>query len=247
MQMNMSRAITHLKMQLGLYNISLPFKDDITGNPTPSENVIRDVLVNVTMPIYSQYVPWIREGAQNIATLPVVDRKHGIYLLPAFLTTTPVMYVMDVSMPAVNTRGTYGDIAPAYGINRSVQGVITAQAYMMLAGQMRAEPTFEYLGENKIRLYGFPKAEVVFKIACEHEPNGETIPQSCYDSFMQLAALDVKMFLYNTLKHYDGIPSAFGNIQLKIEEFQSADSERTALLNQWTDTFHLDMDNWEWF
>ena len=64
---------------------------------------------------------------------------------------------------------------------------------------------------------------------------------------MQLAMLDAKMFLYNTLKLYDGIPSAFGSIQLKVEELQGADSERTALLNQWNDTFHLDMDNWEFF
>lgn len=245
--MNMSRAITHLKMQLGLYNISLPFKDDITERPVPVENVIRDVLVNVTIPIYSQYVPWVREGSQNIATLTEVEDEKGIYLLPAFLTSTPVMYVIDVSMPMMNTRGTYGDIAPAYGINRSTQGVITSQAYMMVAGQMRAEPTFEYLGENRIKLYGFPKTEVEFKVACEHEPNGETILPSCYESFMQLATLDLKMFLYNTLKLYDGIPSAFGNVQLKTEEFQSADAERTALLNQWTDVFHLDLDNWEFF
>lgn len=245
--MNMSRAITHLKMQLGLYNLSLPFKDEITGNTIPVENVIRDVLVNVTIPIYSQYKPWIREGTQDIATLPLLDRKNSIYMLPAFLTTTPVMYVIDVSMPNMNTRGTYGDIAPAYGINRSVQGVITSQEYMMLAGLMRAEPTFEYLGENKIKLFGFPRTALDFEVACEHEPNGETIPYSCYDSFMQLAMLDTKMFLYNTLKLYDGIPSAFGSIQLKVEELQGADSERTALLNQWNDTFHLDLDNWEFF
>ncbi len=242
----MSRAISHIKMQLGMYNLTLPFKDDITGDPTPTENVIRDVLTTVTIPIYSQYVPWVREGEQNISTLKCIDRHNAIYLLPPYLTTTPVMYVLDVSLPVVNTRGTYGDIAPAYGINRSTQGVLTSQAYMMVAGQMRSEPTFEYLGENKIKLYGFPKTSVVFKVACEHEPNGETILSGCYDSFMQLAILDVKMFLYNTLKLYDGIPSAFGNIQLKIEEFQAADAERTALLNQWQDIFHLDLDTWEW-
>ena len=59
---------------------------------------------------------------------------------------------------------------------------------------------------------------------------------------MQLATLDVKMFLYNTLKLYDNIPTAFGNIQLKIEDHQGAESERTALLDKWNDTFHLDMD-----
>lgn len=242
--MNISRAISQLKMQLGLYGITLPFQDPITKETTPTENVIMDVITTSTIPIYSQFVPWIREGTINIGSLKVVDKQAGIYMLPAFLTMTPVMYVSDVQLPFRNTRGTYGDVAPAYGINRSVQGVATSQAYMMLAGQMRAEPTFEYLGENKIRLYGFPKTDVVIKVACEHEPNGESIPQGCYDSFMELATLDMKIFMYNTLKLYDGIPTAFGNINLKIEEYQSADGDRTALLDKWRDTFHLDMD-WE--
>ena len=241
--MNMSKAISHIKMQLGLYGITLPFKDD-NGQPTPTENVIRDVLTTVTIPIYSQYNPWHREGTINLNKLKVVDKNAGIYMLPAFLTLTPVMYVSDVSLPMINNRGTYGDIAPAYGINRSVQGVLTSQAYMMVAGQMRSEPTFEYLGENKIKLYGYPRAELSFRVACEHDPNGESIPDSCYSSFMELAILDMKQFLYNTLKLYDGIPTAFGNINLKIDDYQSAESDRNSLLEKWGDTFHLDMD-WE--
>lgn len=242
--MNMSRAVSHIKMALGLYNITLPFKDELTGKTTPTENVIRDVLTTMTIPIYSEFVPWIREGTININNLKIVDKRSGIYMLPAFLTLTPVKYVAAVELPQHNNRGTYGDIAPAYGINRSVQGVLTSQAYMMVAGQMRSEPTFEYLGENKIKLYGYPRVPVSFRVACEHEPNGESIPDSCYDSFMELAMLDVKMFLYNTLKLYDGIPTAFGTINLKIDDYQSASADRDSLLEKWRDTFHLSMD-WE--
>lgn len=244
--MNLSKAISHIKMQLGLYGITLPFKDEITGQPTPTENVIRDVLTTVTIPIYSQFKPWEREGSIPLDQLKLVDKKENIYMLPAFLTLTPVMYVSNVSLPYHNMRGTFHDVAPAYGINSSVQGVATAQAYMMVAGQMRSEPTFEYLGENKIRLYGYPRVQLTFKVACEHDPNGESIEESCYDSFMELAMLDVKQFLYNTLKLYDGIPTAFGAINLKIDDYQSAEADRNALLDKWRDTFHLDMD-WEEF
>ena len=167
-------------------------------------------------------------------------------MLPSFLTLTPIMYVINVGLPYHNNRGTYGDIAPAYGINRSVQGVLSSQAYMMVAGQMRSEPTFDYLGNNQIRLYGYPRVPLTFKVACQHDPNGESIEDSCYDSFMQLAMLDVKQFLYNTLKLYDGIPTAFGNINLKIDDYQSAESDRNTLLDSWRDTFHVDLDIWSW-
>lgn len=244
--MNISRAITHLKTQLGLNHITMPFKDPVTERPKPAEQIIQEILTNVTIPIFSQYQPWIREGNANLDTLKLYDQRNAIYMLPAALTTTPVMYVSNVFMPLHNNRGTYGDIAPAYGINRSVQGVMTSMAYMMVAGQMRAEPTWDYLGENKIKLYGFPRTTVTFRIACEHLANGETIPAGNYESFMQLAMLDMKMFLYNNLKLFDGIQSAHGTINLKIEEHQGADSERTAMLERWNDVFHLDMD-WEQF
>jgi len=244
--MNLSRAISHIKMQLGLYNITLPFKDDITGQPTPTENIIQNILTAVTIPVYSEFVPWIREGTIPVNQLKVVDKANGVYMLPAFLTITPVKYVSSVGLPYHNNRGTYGDISPAYGISRSIQGVLTSQAYMMVAGQMRSEPTFDYLGNNQIRLYGYPKTQLTFRVACEHDPNGESIEDSCYDSFMELAILDVKQFLYNTLKHYNEIPTAFGNINLKIDDYQSAESDRNSLLDSWRDRFHLDMDWEQW-
>ena len=100
--MNMSKCVSHLKMSLGLYGITLPFKDEATGKPTPTENVIYDVLKTMTIPIYSEYVPWMREGEIPITQLKVVDEKLGIYMLPAFLTLTPVKYVADVHMPFHN-------------------------------------------------------------------------------------------------------------------------------------------------
>lgn len=243
--MNMSKAISHIKMVLGLNAITLPFKDD-NSFPVPTENIIREVLTTITIPIYSDYEPWIRKGDCDLKSLKCVDQRNGIYLLPAWLTMTDVKYVSDISLPMHNYRGTFGDISPAYGINRSAQGVVTSQAYMMLAGQMRAEPTFEYLGENKVKLYGYPRCMLSFSVACEHDPNGESIPESCYSSFMELAILDVKMYLYNNLKYYKEIPSAHGGAKLEIEDFQGAEAERNTLLEKWGDTFHVDMDWIDW-
>lgn len=243
--MNMSRAISSLKLSLGLNMITLPFQDE-NGKPVPTENVIKEVIQTITIPEYSQFSPWMRKGDIEWEMLKPIDKINGIYLLPQVLTITPIMYVADVSMPMHNNRGTYGDVAPAYGINRSVEGVLTSQAYMMIAGQMRAEPTFEYLGHNKIKLYGFPRTKLTFTVACEHDPSGETIEDSCYDSFMELATLDMKVFLYNNLKLYDQLPSAFGNVQLKVEDYNGASGERDQLLEKWRDNFHLDMDIFEW-
>jgi hypothetical protein len=237
---NISRCTSSLIQQLGLYNVNLPFKE-------PTEKVIQNILKTTTIPEYSEFVPWIKQDTVDIRALKCVNPNEHIYILPGSLTMTPVKYVSDVAIPSNQFRGSYGAVAPSYGITRAAQGVATGQAAMMLVGQMRSEPTFEYLGYNQIRLYAFPKSLVTFKVACEHLENGESIEPSCYDSFMQLALLDVKMFLYNNLKLYDGITTAFGTIQLKTDEFQSAESDRNALLEDWRNTFHLDNIDWiEW-
>lgn len=236
----MSRVISHIKLMNGLQAVTLPFIDEITGKPKPTETIIKEIITTATIPVYSQFVPWRREYTVNLSSLECIDKKNYIYKLPAFLTMTPIMYVIDVELPVRNERGTYGDIAPAYGINRSVTGVATSQAYMMVAGEMRSEPSFDYLGEGKIKLYGYPKCHLNFIVACEHMENGESIEDSCYDSFLELANLDVKIAMYNNLKLLDGIPTAFGNIQLKTEDLQSAESERKEWLEKARDSFHLD-------
>lgn len=240
--MNMSRVISSLKSQLGLYNITLPFKDPVTGDPIPTEKIIHDVIADTTIPRYSQFVPWIRTGDIHIDQLKVIDKKAGLYMLPAALTTTDVQYVVNVEIASRAGRGAFDDLSPTYGVSGTVQGVITATEYLMLAGQMRSEPTFDYLGYNKIKLYKYPRTILTFTVACNHEPNGETIEDGCYDSFMELATIDLKEFLYNNLKYYDEIPSAFGANKLKIEEWQNMESQRDQLLEKWRDTFHLDID-----
>lgn len=244
--MNISKVVSVLKKQNGLYGITLPFKDEETGAPIPTETVIQDVLATVTVPGYSQFVPWEREGDCNVSDLKCVDQRKSIFMLPAWLCLTPVMYVSDVHIPFMNQRGQWGDIAPAYGISRSVQGVLTAQAYMMTAGQMRAEPTFDYKGFNKIQLLGWPKTVLTFCVAAEHMPNLETIPDSCYDSFMQLANLDLGEYLWNNLKMYDPIPTAHGEYKLKIDQFERCTEQKEQLLEKWRDVYHVDMDWTKW-
>lgn len=245
--MNMSKVVTSIKWQLHLNEITLPYKDENTGKPIPTDQVIMGVIKNVTIPEYSEFVPWIRKGTINIKDLKEYDKRNYIYFLPAYLTLTPVREVLNVTIPYHNNRDTYyGDILPAYGVSASAQAVASSQAYMMLAGQMRAEPTFEYLGENKIKLYGYPKTNIEITVAADHEPNGETIENTCYDSFLELALLDMKISLYHTLKLYDGQSSAFGEIKLKSEDFQGAEGERKELLNEWRDKFHVDLYQWTW-
>ena len=52
--------------------------------------------------------------------------------------------------------------------------------------------------------------------------------------------MDVKMHLYNVLINMQNVGAAHKNIQMAIDRWSGAESDREKLLEQWTDTFHLD-------
>lgn len=242
--MNMSKVITHIKMMLNLNQITLPIKDEVTGQPVPTENIIYEVLKNITIPTFSQYAPWKRSGIYDLKDMECLDRQRMLWRLPKELTITPVLYIDSIKVPHNNYRATLGELTPTYSVNLSAQSVVTAQAYNMVAGEMRAYPTWEQGDGDQVYLYGFPRIPLRFSVACEHLPNGESIGNGYYASFLELAILDMKEFVYNALIRYDGMPSAHGQVNLGIQEWASASEARNSLLEKWADTFHLDMD-WE--
>ena len=42
------------------------------------------------------------------------------------------------------------------------------------------------------------------------------------------------------MKHYNELQTAHGTVNLKIDDWANAESERESLLEKWDDTYHLD-------
>ena len=83
-------------------------------------------------------------------------------------------------------------------------------------------------------------------MACKHYKSLQSIRPTAEESFFTLAVLDVKENLYGLVKHYQNIQTAYGNVELKIDDWQNAESERKELLNQWDDSYHLDLAQMTW-
>lgn len=244
--MNMSRTVSFLKMMLQQHQITFPFKDESTGAQIPAENVIYNVLSTMTIPMYSQFVPWKRTCIGDLSKMECLDQSRSLYRLPKEITDTPILYVIEIKPPFNNSRATLGSYVQSRIFSYSAQATATAMGYRMAAGQMRHEPSWELAEGDTIYLYGWPRIPLQFTVACEHLPNGETIPPGCFDSFTQLAQLDLEVFTYNALKNYEGLPSAHGQVSLGIQDWAQSKSERENLLEKWRDTYHLDM-GWETF
>lgn len=244
--MNISDVINDIKLTQGLNNIALPFKQ-------PVEIIIQDVL-KTTVREFSEFKPCERETYEmrkNLRSPNEISKKMGIYILPEVLTKTKVKYAdayfasdkfqTEEAMMNAFTIGTpfvgFGSYYPQDILNAEMTGV----AINKFAGVSSQQPTSKWLGFNKIQLFDFPNECCVHFIAkCVHDPSLETIPDTCYDSFMQLATLDVQKTMYNNLKNMTNVGSAFKEIQIKIDDWAGAESARNDLLEKWRTTFHLD-------
>ena len=144
--------------------------------------------------------------------------------------------------------GFFGDAFKAFssmGVVGNPQDIINAQmtgtAISKYISETSRLPTGEWLGYNKVKLHDFPdNCRIRFVVKCDHDPQAESIPVSCRESFMDLAVLDVEMTLYNNLKNMNNIGSAFKEIQLKIDDWSGAEGNRNNLIKEWTENFHLD-------
>ena len=83
-------------------------------------------------------------------------------------------------------------------------------------------------------------SKIVFELAFEHDRSLASITPTSEESFYELALLDVKSALYEIMKHCSDINTAYGNINLKLDDWASADDKREQLLNEWKDSYHID-------
>ena len=168
------------------------------------------------------------------------------------MTTTEVFdayaeYASDKYQNGEVTANTFTVGSPFVGFGSYypqdiLNAVSTGAAINKYAGVTSQPQTSRWLGYNTIQLYDMPKdAFIHFVAACQHDLTGETIPESQVESFMRLATLDVERSLYAQLKNMINVGSAYKETQLKIDEWSGAEAARNELIDQWTQTFHLDL------
>lgn len=244
--MNISDVVNDIKLSQGLNTIALPFKQ-------PVEVIIQDIL-KISVRTFSQFKPYEREGYESIQRLRSpggIEKKMNIYILPEKLTITPVQtaqaylasneYQGDEVSTNAFTVGTpfvgFGSYYPQDILNATMTGATINK----FTGVTSQQPNSKWLGYNKIQLFNFPeKCFIRFVVKCDHDLTLETIPETCRESFMDLATLDVQRTLYNNLKNMNNVGSAFKEIQLKIDEWSGAEASRKELVDKWRGTFHLD-------
>lgn len=233
--MNISSLTTRLKLSLGIYSISLPIND--------LDDFILKILENVTLPVFSIYCPLEQIMHLNVKNLELLQKTENFesYLLPDFqqrklLSVKNVVY--DDS--SLYSSGYSVGFIP-YIYNGLAQDLMVANAASNVISSMMPSLTFHFEAPRTITLYNcLSSYSLVFTLLFEHDKSFASITPMSEESFYKLAELDVKQALYGTMKHYNDIQTAYGNINLKIDDWSNAADERKSLLTEWDEKYHLD-------
>lgn len=229
-----SELLTMIKMDLGIYSLKLPFEDP--------DKALLDLIKLKSLKTFSIYSPDIETTQLNLDKLKKIKNtfQESCYIIPHLFQEREILYIRNVK-PRNHNLGPY--FSPVFnGTMEGYKSLMLNNAYADLASTANPPFTFKYEPPNKLFLYNVVTSdnEIDVEFALAHAENFSTITATTWQSFYDLALLDVKRFLYNTMKHYTELQSAFGSINLKIDDWSNAESERNDLINTWKDTYHLD-------
>ena len=232
--MNMSKLITRIKLKLGLNVITAPF--DVN-------QLIQDIIKIETLPVFSLYAPLRETYHCMVNDLEILDKgpNYTQVYIPEF-RPNKIITVEDVNYDETSLvdSSTYGYCYP-YRFPSVWQSLVSANASMNLVRSMMPSVTFKYDHPRRLTLYNvYISRRLAISIAMEHDDTLASIKPSTEESFYELALLDTKVNLYSNMKYYTELQSAYGTINLRIDDWANAESERKDLLNTWGDTFHLD-------
>lgn len=246
--MNISQLLNDIKNSKGLNTIALPFDE-------PIEKIMMTSLAN-SVRTFSQFNHQKKDtivAFKDLHCRDESDKRLGIYTLPpevhsdsifsasaeveSFNHGSPYAPVNENGSPLMGYGIGYGGTYPQDVFN----GAMVGSAANLWIGQVTKKPTSQYMGNNLIRLFNFPlSCYVNFTVECEHDLSGESIPESCRESFKQLATYDICIFLYNNLRGYKGVGGGNARITLDIESWANMEAARDDLINKWNSAAHLD-------
>lgn len=239
--MNMSKLITRIKRNIGIYGIALPIED--------IDKEIKDIIIDITLPVFSLYNPYEDHLYIDLQNLERVEKTstYQSYLLPSALSEK-LLYIKDVRYDdrCISGLGYWGGDIPY------LSGVLTEQTLISNAAKNLTnlalpKLNFQYEPPRKLTLYNnYASLKVIIDMCCKQDQSLQSIRPTAEESFFKLAVLDVKENLYQLVKHYTTIQTAYGTVELKIDDWADAANERKELINQWDDSYHLDLGQMTW-
>ena len=145
--MNISKMITRMKLELGIYTIALPI-DNL-------DKMIEDIIKDISLPVFSQFFPYTErmyvdlhnwERTEHMAT-------YDTFLIPEF-TNRKLLYVKDLKYDdrSLAGMGYWGGGVP-YLNGNLIHQTMMSNAAGHLVSTMLPKVTFQFVHPRTLYIY----------------------------------------------------------------------------------------------
>jgi len=184
-----------------------------------------------TLPIFSQFFPCYRRYDFNPGNNKT-DTENEYYLkIPEIEENKLEIISISTVIPKSNIESIsfFDGYRP---LNVTIEDVlINSMASNIASLSNYSYRRFRYISPNRVLLRGYGTQDLTAVLKIKY-PSFSAIADSVISQFLDLAEQDIKIFIYNKLKHYDQLPLPIGNIDLKLDNLSDGISKREEIIDR---------------
>ena len=241
---NLSEFIELIKGDIGIRDIPLPIGDvEIVKHfelSTLREFSIRYPVIRDVWVTEDDALDLSQRSVSGSVTYQIPEKYWQgtrildvLHLLPGGYGSEANMYMPNVVLGSADN------------LLESIADIKMAAA---LGSMMTHAPTWRFDPPDRVTIFnGWTSGSYRFEIALMHDLSLATIPPGAFTNLRQLAVLDAKAYLYKKMKRINNLETGIGSIDLKIDDWESADREMQDLLRDWDDTVELGLHTLSYF
>lgn len=244
---SMTSLLNKLERRLGTALLNLPEKIN--------KQAWAEIIIEDTLTTFSRYYPHVIPYTVN-ALRDASPKREGFYHINEDLIPGDVKIygVRDVNLRKLMSNSIHGGeegqgvFLPIYDqYSFSPMDIMQAQVNADLVSLMNTGIFPEYVHPHMIVIRGSLDNKIVIpsftiELLVKHAESLHTISPTMMETFEKLALLDIKMFLWGALKHFDNLETVFGTINLKVDDWSSAEGDRESMLEK-LDDLYISPDN----
>lgn len=224
---NMTKVVNNTETMLGLKMLKLPPE-------LSKEKWVEDVIVPITLITFSRFFP--------NQTRYRVDCNHPMKNGWYYIDEERVGGLTILGIQDIDWDGFDRDFSGApYGMYDSLYSgydplsIGLSQCAADVGSLFNNGIFVEYQEPNMFRLTSAvgPNSiigEFFIKVITTHNPNLTTISPTMMQTFEDLARADIAGYLYNNLKYWDGLETAYATMDLKLDKLQEEAGKRDEII-----------------
>ena len=235
----MTDVVNKIERRLGTAPLNLP-------EELQKEHWADKVIKPDTLTTFSRFFPHMVK-----VQLKPEDKKDGYYLLDRQVPDNyEILGVKDILWSDTNNETAGLQQYSGYGIynvlarSMDTDSIMLAQSYADMSSLFNSGIYLDFIPPNMVKLEMAVGgntdnllSNVYIGVFVKHPENLMTIEPTKMETFEQLAQADVATYLFEYLKHYDGIETVYANIDLKLSSLESQAQRRAEIIEFLRDNY----------